>query len=170
MQYEPLDDKNWTLWGHQIIALESTVYEASRQDNPETLQDIICHPKSASLIAHDQSSVAGFCLGGPIELFPHVRGPSEDLTRGHFQTLYSADTCVAPIFQGRGIGRKLKLLQRTVAKTKGYRFISGRNRAVLAQRMWRLNRSLGARPIHIIEGDYQDNLTPDICIYYSIHL
>jgi hypothetical protein len=57
-----------------------------------------------------------------------------------------------------------------VAKTKGYRFISGRNRAVLAQRMWRLNRSLGARPLHIIEGDYQDNLTPDICIYYAIHL
>ncbi|MBL6917923.1 MAG: hypothetical protein ISR36_04435 [Gammaproteobacteria bacterium] len=170
MHYEPLDHKNWALWRRQIIMLESTVYEASRQDNPKTLRDIICHSKSASFIAHDKSTVAGFCLGGPIELFPHVRGPSEDSTRGHFQTLYSADTCVAPIFQGRGIARELKLLQRTVAKTKGYRFISGRNRAVLAQKMWGLNRSLGARPIHIIEGDYQDNLVPDICIYYVINL
>jgi len=118
MHYEPLDHKNWALWRRQITMLESTVYEASRQDNPETLRDIICHSKSASFIAHNKSTVAGFCLGGPIELFPHVRGPSEDSTRGHFQTLYSADTCVAPIFQGRGIARELKLLQRTSQKQK----------------------------------------------------
>ena len=170
MHYDNLDSGNWAHWHEAILDLETEAYEASRRDRPETLQKIICDPHGASLAAIDGDRLAGFCLGAPLELFAHVRGPAEDSGRGDMTVLYSADTCVSPTYRGKGVGRELKTRQLTLARSVGYQLIAGRNRAGLANAMWQLNRSLGARAVHIIEKDYGDGIEPDICIYYHIKL
>ena len=170
MHYEALNDGNWVQWRDAILTIETQVYESSRQDSPDTLQKIICDPQGASLAAVDDDQLAGFCLGAPLEQFAQVRGPAEDPMRGDGTVLYSADTCVSPAFRGKGVGRELKTRQLTLATSVGYQFIAGRNRARLADAMWQLNCSLGARAVHIIEYDYADGIQPDICIYYHIKL
>ena len=69
------------------------------------------------------------------------------------------------ITRGRITARQIE-----AASSEGFTSICGRNRAGLAQAMWQLNTSLGARAVHIIEKDYQDGIEPDICIYYHMAL
>ena len=111
-----------------------------------------------------------FVWAHPLIFFFHVRGPREDTEPLPNQVLYSADTCVCSKFRRRGVGRALKQQQIQLAQQAGFQAITGRNRAGLAQTMWRLNRSLGARAVHIIEADYRDDLESDLCIYYRIDL
>jgi predicted GNAT superfamily acetyltransferase len=170
IHYDSLDDGNWAQWREAILELEAKAYEASRQDRPETLERIILDPRGVSLAAFDGGRLAGFCLGAPLERFAHVRGPAEDPGRGDSTVLYSADTCVSPAYRGKGVGRELKTRQLALARSAGYQLIAGRNRAGLANAMWQLNRSLGARAVHLIEKDYEDGIEPDICIYYHIKL
>ena len=40
MQYDSLDSGNWVQWREAILELEAQAYEASRQDRPETLEQI----------------------------------------------------------------------------------------------------------------------------------
>ena len=170
MQYERLNAVNWDHWRPQMLHLEARTYEPSRQDTPETLEKIVCNEKGVSLAAIDNKRLAGFCLGAPLEAFAHVRGPAEDSLRGSATVLYAADTLVDDDYRGQGIGRELKTRQIDAAWSEGFRQVSGRNRAGLADTMWRLNSSLGARAVHIIEKDYQDGIEPDLCIYYRIAL
>ena len=170
IQYERLNAANWGHWRSQLLRLETQTYEPSRQDTPETLEKIICHEKGVSLAAINGVQLAGFCLGAPLEAFSHIRGPAEDSLRGSATVLYAADTLVDDEYRGQGIGRKLKAHQIDAARSEGFEQVSGRNRAGLADAMWRLNSSLGARAVHIIEKDYQDGIEPDLCIYYRIAL
>ena len=170
MQYERLNAVNWDHWRPQMLHLEARTYEPSRQDTPETLEKIVCNEKGVSLAAIDNKRLAGFCLGAPLEAFAHVRGPAEDPLRGSATVLYAADTLVDDDYRGQGIGRELKTRQIDAAWSEGFRQVSGRNRAGLADTMWQLNSSLGARAVHIIEKDYQDGIEPDLCIYYRIAL
>jgi len=170
MQYERLNAANWDHWRPQMLHLEARTYEPSRQDTPETLEKIVCNEKGVSLAAIDNKRLAGFCLGAPLEAFAHVRGPAEDPLRGSATVLYAADTLVDDDYRGQGIGRELKTRQINAARSEGFRQVSGRNRAGLADTMWQLNSSLGARAVHIIEKDYQDGIEPDLCIYYRIAL
>ncbi|HCX87413.1 MAG TPA: hypothetical protein DG761_05270 [Gammaproteobacteria bacterium] len=170
MQYQRLNAGNWENWRSQILRLEAQVYEPSRQDTPETLERIICDEKGVSLAAIDGEQLAGFCLGAPLEAFAHVRGPAEDPLCGSGTVLYAADTLVDTAFRGQGIGRELKARQIDTARSAGFKQICGRNRAGLADAMWQLNVSLGARAVHIIEKDYKDGIEPDLCIYYRIPL
>ena len=170
MQYERLNAVNWDHWRPQMLHLEARTYEPSRQDTPETLEKIVCNEKGVSLAAIDNKRLAGFCLGAPLEAFAHVRGPAEDPLRGSATVLYAADTLVDDDYRGQGIGRELKTRQIDAAWSEGFRQVSGRNRAGLADAMWQLNSSLGARAVHIIEKDYQDGIEPDLCIYYRIAL
>jgi len=170
MQYERLNTANWDHWRPQMLRLEARTYEPSRQDTPETLGKIVCNEKGVSLAAIDNKQLAGFCLGAPLEAFAHVRGPAEDPLRGSATVLYAADTLVDDDYRGQGIGRELKTRQIDAAWSEGFQQVSGRNRAGLADAMWQLNRSLGARAVHIIEKDYQDGIEPDLCIYYRIAL
>jgi len=170
MQYERLNTANWDHWRPQMLRLEARTYEPSRQDTPETLGKIVCNEKGVSLAAIDNKQLAGFCLGAPLEAFAHVRGPAEDPLRGSATVLYAADTLVDDDYRGQGIGRELKTRQIDAAWSEGFQQVSGRNRAGLADAMWQLNSSLGARAVHIIEKDYQDGIEPDLCIYYRIAL
>jgi len=167
---EALNPENWPFLKADILAIESSTYEPSRRDSPDFLEKIVTHPKSLSLIARINNETAGFCLGAPLDLFSHVRGPREDTEPLPSRVLYSADTCVCSQFRRQGVGRALKQQQIQLAQQAGFQAITGRNRAGLAQDMWRLNRSLGARAFHIIENDYNDDLTPNLCIYYRINL
>ena len=170
IQYERLNAANWGHWRSQMLRLETQTYEPSRQDTPETLEKIISNEKGVSLVAINGEQLAGFCLGAPLEAFAHVRGPAEDSLRGSATVLYAADTLVDDDYRGQGIGRELKVRQIDAAQSEGFEQVSGRNRAGLANAMWRLNSSLGARAVHIIEKDYRDGIEPDLCIYYRIPL
>ena len=170
MQYQRLGTHNWTQWREAILALEAQIYEPSRQDTPETLERIICDGQSVSLAAIDGDRLTGFCLGAPLEIFAHIRGPAEDPVRGGASALYAADTLVDVHYRCQGIGRELKVRQIQAAYLEGFKSVCGRNRVGLARAMWQLNTSLGARAVHIIEKDYQDDIGPDICIYYHITL
>ncbi|MDP6140309.1 MAG: hypothetical protein QF734_09155 [Arenicellales bacterium] len=170
MDIERLNKHNWARYRDQILAIEKNAYEAARRDEPRTLERIACNPAGVSLVATEGDQVTGFCLAGPLEDFSHVHGPNTDPTLSSRTTLYSADTCVASQWRGRGLGRQLKLAQLVQAAGAGYRIVSGRNRAGLAHAMWVLNRSLGARALHLIENDYADSLEPNLCIYYHITL
>ena len=170
MRIQGLSADNWATWHAQILHIETQVYEPSRRDTIDTLESIIFNSQGVSLVAIENERVAGFCLGAPLEHFSRIRGPAEDSSLNSRTTIYAADTCVSPSNQGKGIGRALKIQQLARAREQGYQRVTGRNRALYADAMWRLNRSLGARAVHIIEGDYHDGLTPDICIYYMIDL
>jgi GNAT superfamily N-acetyltransferase len=170
MHYQRLGTHNWTHWRETILLLEAQIYEPSRQDTPETVEHIICDERGISLAAVEGGRLAGFCLGAPLENFAHVRGPAEDPARGSNTALYAADTLVDAHYRGQGIGREFKVRQIETARLEGFKSVCGRNRAGLANAMWRLNTSLGARAVHIIEKDYQDGIAPDVCIYYHIAL
>jgi len=167
---EALNPENWPFLKADILAIESSTYEPSRRDSLDFLEKIVTHPKSLSLIARINNETAGFCLGAPLDLFFHVRGPREDTEPLPNQVLYSADTCVCSKFRRRGVGRALKQQQIQLAQQAGFQAITGRNRAGLAQDMWRLKVSVGARFVHILEDDYRDDLESDLCIYYRIDL
>ena len=170
MQYPRLNAQNWAQWREPILLLEAQIYEPSRQDTPETLEGIICDGHGVSLAAVEGDRLAGFCLGAPLGHFAPVRGPAEDPGRGSAPAPDGAGTQGGAHYRGQGIGRELKLRQIEAARSEGFRSVCGRNRAGLAQAMWRLNTSLGARAVHIIEKDYQDGIEPDICIYYHMAL
>jgi len=170
MRYPRLNAENWAQWRERILLLEAQVYEPSRQDTPETLKGIIYDEHGISLAAVQGDRLVGFCLGAPLENFAHVRGPAEDPVRGSASALYAADTLVDVHYRGQGIGRELKVRQIEAARSEGFKSVCGRNRAGLAETMWQLNTSLGARATHIIEKDYQDGIEPDVCIYYHIAL
>jgi GNAT superfamily N-acetyltransferase len=165
-----VDKTTWLRFRDQVLALETELYEPARRDSPETLDRIARSPRGASVLAIDGGHVAGWCLGGPLEDFAHVGGVATDAHLGDSDTLYSADTLVAPGFQGHGLGRRLKSAQVDLARSLGYRRLTGRNRVGLAAAMWHINRSLGARTLAIVEGDYNDDLEPNRCIYYEIEL
>jgi len=170
MRYQRLGTRNWTQWREAVLLLEAQIYEPSRQDTPETLERIICDERGISLAAVEGGRLAGFCLGAPLEIFADVRGPAEDPVRGSNSALYAADTLVDAHYRGQGIGREFKVRQIEAARSEGFKSVCGRNRVGLAQAMWRLNASLGARAVHIIQKDYRDGIEPDICIYYHIAL
>ncbi len=170
LNYIPLDAQNWHRYEEQIEAIENVVYEAARRDTIETLERIACHSRSACIVALDDDKIAGFCFGAPLEEFPQVTGANTDSHWGKCNTLYSADTAIHPDYHGRGIGRELKTRQLQRARELGYSYVSGRNREGLADAMWHINQTLGARIDQRLENDYDDDIQPNVCIYYKIYL
>ena len=168
MQYQRLDTHNWTQWREAILLLEAQIYEPSRQDTPETLERIICNERGISLAAVEGQRLAGFCLGAP--LGSPMFAALQRIRQGGVTPYFTQQTPWWTHITGvRGSAGKLKSTDRD-ARLEGFKSVCGRNRAGLANAMWQLNTSLGARAVHIIEKDYQDGLAPDICIYYHIAL
>jgi len=168
--YAALNAVNWHEYQSQISMIEMTVYEPARRDELTTLERIACHPKSASVITLDGAKLVGFCMGAPLEEFPNVTGANTDSNWGNHNTLYSADTAIHPDYHGQGIARQLKTRQLERARELGFSFLTGRNREGLADAMWHINQTLGAVVDQRLENDYDDDIHPNVCIYYKINL
>lgn len=151
-----------------VAQIEASTYEPARQDPIDFLTRVARHPRGVSTLAVEAERIVGFCLGAPLEMFSNVSGADTDPTLHQGTTLYSADTLIDPDYRGRGLGKRLKAAQVQHAFRAGYKVVSGRNRAVFAAAMWRINRSLGGHAIRLIENDYDDRLKPNVCIYYHI--
>ncbi len=165
-----LNAGNWNDYQSQIEAIEMRVYEPARRDDLATLERIACHPKSASVIALDGANLIGFCMGAPLEEFPNVAGANSDSNWGKQNTLYSADTAIHPDYHGHGVARRLKVHQLERARELGFSYLSGRNREGLADAMWHINQTLGAVVDQRLENDYDDDIQPNVCIYYKVDL
>jgi len=170
LEFIALNADSWCSYQSQIATIEETVYEPARRDELITLERIVCHAKSASVIALDGVKLVGFCIGSPLEEFSNVTGANTDANWGKQNTLYSADTAIHPDYHGRGIARQLKVRQLDRARELGFAFLSGRNREGLADAMWHINKTLGATVDQRLENDYNDDIQPNVCIYYKIDL
>ena len=166
----PLDAESFEAHAAEIDRIEEASYEPSRRDALDLLARLAAEPRGACHLALVAGRVAGFVLGAPLERFGHVAGVERDNTLGQGLTLYVVDLTVAAEHRGRGIARALKMAQLDTARTLGYRWVSGRNRVGLADAMWRLNVSLGARELYRIDDAYPDGPPPRQAIYYQITL
>jgi GNAT superfamily N-acetyltransferase len=165
-----LDAGNWARQRDAIVRIEAMSYEPARRDSPETLEALAHDPRGACYVATVAGAVIGFCLGGPLESFADVGGVTADPAYGLGVALYAADLTVTHAHRGRRIARTLKHAQLDLARELGYRVVAGRNRVGLADAMWRLNVSLGAREIARIVDAYPDGPEPREALYYHIEL
>lgn len=170
-QIQLLDRDAWCEYADAIMWVEAAAFPPSVRHTREFLGAIVQEERSASVVALLRHRVAGFCFGGPLESFPQKKGTGTDPNWGRHNTLYAADLAVAPDYRGQGLGRHLKEAQIRLAKELGYEFIAGRNRVVVADAVWRINRALGAYQVQYFVDDYADDgLGPRDCIYYHIDL
>ena len=170
IKLELIDRCLWAPIRDAVATIENQVYEPARRDTIGSLEAVVLHPRGVSVVALEGESVAGFCLGAPLECFSRVSGVRTDPNWGQGNTLYSFDTAVEKRYRGRGIARGLKSFQLDTAKAAGYACVAGRNRVGHADAMWKLNSDLGAMQVQYLEDDYPDECIPNACIYYHIRL
>ena len=148
----------------RILEIEAEAYEPARRDTEAHLRKAFV-PDGVCVIAEIEEDgltrVVGSALATPLEEVADVDGPDRDPMRGRDNTLYSLAVTVHPEVHGHGVGRALKqaLLEhaRTMKNPDGsarYRHSSGRNRIPDASSMARLNDSLGAYTVYLLEGQY----------------
>lgn len=145
-----------------IMALEAATYEPARRDEEARLRKGFAQDGVAVVAETEDGRVVGSALAAPLELVADVAGCDRDPMLGREDTLYSIAVTVDPAYQGHGLGRALKLAQlRRAAELKKpdgsprYRHASGRNRLPEAGPMSRLNDSLGAYTVFLLEGQYE---------------
>ena len=147
-----------------IVAREAEVYEPARRDSPERLGLAFAEGGVAVIAETEESGdkrVIGTALAAPLEAVEGVDGADRDPMRGRHNTLYSLAVTVHPDYQGHGIGRRLKLAQLEQARAMKkdgagrYRHVTARNRLPDASSMARLNDSLGAYTVFLLEGQYE---------------
>ena len=170
IQLRELDLPAWQEVGTAIMEIERAVYEPGRRDTGEFFESIVTDVRAICSVALCETAVVGFCLAGPLERFSKVEGTKADENWGKGNTLYSADVTVHPDWRGQGIGKLLKRYQIERAQAIGYTFVVGRNRAGLADAMWRLNQSFGAVEVARFENSYPDGPEPRTAVYYRIDL
>jgi len=168
---ERLNSYNWSEFEESVYTIEEASYEVERRHSEAMIKRTVLNAAGVSLVALTDGMVAGFCIGAPISEFRHLSGPSAEMTQSNDEMiLYAADLCVADRYRGCGIARQLKIAQIERAKQDGYRLLVGRNRVGFADAMWRLNQSLGAESVSVIDHAYKDYLEPNATIYYHIKL
>lgn len=158
-----------------ILALEAKVYEPARRDTEETLRKAFGPggvPVVAEAVEGDLRTLVGIALGAPAETMAHVAGVKDDPCQA--ETLYSQSITVDPDWQGHGIGRGMKIAQVEAARgvlgddsAPRYRHVSGRNRIPDASAMARLNDSLGAYTVEVLDRQYEGE---GIARYYRMPL
>jgi RHH-type proline utilization regulon transcriptional repressor/proline dehydrogenase/delta 1-pyrroline-5-carboxylate dehydrogenase len=147
-----------------IMDIEKRAYEPERRDTREHLEKALVGDGVAivaEVVEPNGARIVGSALGAPLEDVGDVPGPDRDPMRGRENTLYSIAVTVDPTFQAKGMGRALKLAllerARDMKKADGtprYLHASGRNRLPEAGQMSRLNDSLGAYTVALLEGQY----------------
>ena len=129
---ERLEPSNWAKYCGQIRRIEEASYEESRRDLLEYLRGIVQKPCSECFVALQGKKVVGFCFGASLETFPNVEGTRTDPEWNKKTTFYSADVTVDSSYRRKGIAAKLKQSQLDRARSRGYRFVAGRNRLGVA--------------------------------------
>ena len=167
---ERLNSSNWCEFEESVYMIEEASYEVGRRHSEAMIKEAVLNTAGISLVALTDGIVAGFCIGAPISEFRHLAGPSIEMTDSYGEILYAVDLCVADRYRGCGLARQLKMAQIERAKQEGYRLLTGRNRVGFADIMWRLNQSLGAESVSVIDDAYKDHLEPNATIYYHIKL
>ncbi|MDA1316098.1 MAG: GNAT family N-acetyltransferase [Acidobacteria bacterium] len=152
------------------MAIEQECFEPARRETEEHLIAVLAEEGALGSVAVEEQQVAGFCLGGPLELFCEMEWVRQDAELGRRTTLYADDLIVSPARQGHGIGAALKAHQIERARASGYKFISGRYRVGLAEVMGRISRKLGASEIRYLRNSYQDDIEPRDAVYYRMNL
>nr|WP_255216132.1 aminotransferase class III-fold pyridoxal phosphate-dependent enzyme [Pseudenhygromyxa sp. WMMC2535] len=163
VEIREVEEGDWA----EIMAVEQQAYEAERADSEDFLREAARY--GVGLVARDVETDAllGFCFGGPLERYADVPGPDRDEQRGEGLGFYAADLTVAEDARGRGIGRQLKRAQVEWARAAGYDFITGRNKIGATEEMAGLNRSIGAYPAMILDGQYGGDAQAE---YYRVPL
>ena len=172
MAYRILDigSYDWPLWSGQVMVIEEECFESARRGTADSLATILAEDRSIGAITLQGEHVVGFCLGGPLELFPEMEWAREDAEFGRETTLYAADLIVAPSRQGQGIGAALKTHQVERARSARYKYIAGRYRVGLAEGMGHISSKLGAYQVQYLRDSYADDLEPRDAVYYRIDL
>lgn len=158
-----------------VLALEAKVYEPARRDEEDTLRKAF-GPGGVAVVAEaiegDRRELVGIALAAPADRMAHVGGVKDDPLRG--ETLYSLSITVDPDWQGHGIGRAMKIAQVEAARgvlggdsSPRYRHVSGRNRIPDASAMARLNDSLGAYTVEVLDHQYEGE---GVARYYRMPL
>ncbi|MEZ4472749.1 MAG: hypothetical protein R3F60_18580 [bacterium] len=158
-----------------IDALQAEAYEPARRDSLGYFRGLIQADGYIGFVAEDEQGLVGMAIGAPLELWPDLDGPRQDVHRGAGNTLYGADTTVATRARGRGLGERLRVAAIQAALrmkrrdgSPRYAFITGRNRIGGAEKMWRLNQRYGAYVVGRYSGQYgsEDGMTR----YYRLPL
>ena len=151
-----------------VLALETRVYEPARRDSAEKLGLAFRDPDGVAIVAElqegDQWTLVGCALGAPLEHASKVAGPDRDPMRRLNNTMYVIAVTTDPAHRGYGIGRHLKeeMLRAAATRTdkhgaSRYLFCSGRQRVGAAEVMMRINQSLGASQVFLLDNQYGED-------------
>lgn len=168
LNIEIVNSDNFSNFRDRIIKLEKEVYEPLRQTDISKFEKAVNSPKGIAIALSKGETLCAISFCAPLEVYPNQGGVRRDPKFGTGKANYMIDTTVAPNFRQLGLGFLVKSCIKLLALAKGVSSISGRNRQVLARKMWRLNLSLGAQEIDYREEDYLDSEEYRDVIYYSI--
>jgi RHH-type proline utilization regulon transcriptional repressor/proline dehydrogenase/delta 1-pyrroline-5-carboxylate dehydrogenase len=168
----------------RVMALEDEIFEPARREPESRLRDsfedggIALIAEAAGPAGPDGAPtkvLAGFAFGVALERVAEIHGPAEDPNLGAENTFYSTAVAVAPGFQGRGLGARLKAAQieaaRDLERPDGklrYHFSTGRNRVGAAETMTHLVRRVGGHVVQTYIDQYGEK--DGAAIYYRIPL
>ncbi|MCA9545655.1 MAG: hypothetical protein KC613_14720, partial [Myxococcales bacterium] len=144
-----------------IEGIQIASYEPARRDSLAYLGTLLDVKGGLVLVAEDPKGLVGIAAGGPLELWPDLDGPRQDVHRGRHDTFYSADITVAPRGRGHGLGLRMRAeLIKAALQLRGekgrprYAYITGRNRIGAADSMWAINQRFGAYAVAEYAGQY----------------
>jgi hypothetical protein len=161
--------ENWTQYRSEVAAMQTRVYEPSRQTAIEKFDALMSDPFGFGLLIAVEKEIAGMSFMGPLELFPEERGTLDDPYRTDRHTMYTLDLTVAQDFRG-SLGRALKQAATLLVVAEGHHAVHGRNRDRLAAGMWAINLGLGSYELKRLMDDYPDEHPYRDCIYYRCPL
>jgi acetylornithine/succinyldiaminopimelate/putrescine aminotransferase len=163
-----INSDNFQNFKQKIIDLEKEVYEPIRQTDISKFEDTVNHADGIAIAFCKGDDLAAISFCAPLEVFPSEGGVRRDPNYGSGDTNYMIDTTTSPAHRNIGLGFLCKACIKLLANVRGVYSLSGRNRQVMARKMWRLNLGLGAQEIDYREEDYLDNEDYRDVIYYSI--
>ncbi len=160
---------NYPNYRTRILELQTEVYEPARQSTVEEFDALFASPNPLSILILEDQQIVAAAFAGPIDLFVHQRGVSDDPFLGDKEdstsVAYMLDLTVAESYRG-GLGRLLKRAMTMLAQVSGVTALHGRNRDRFAAGMWAINLSLGSYAINYLADDYPDDKPFRDCIYY----
>ena len=163
-----INKENYQLYRSQIVEIQKTVYEPSRQTSIEKFDVTIESKKSISIgLIDNQNKLVAIAFAGNLKLYPLERGLRQDPYFEDEKTLYMLDLTVTPQYQKTGLGKSLKYAVTLIATTRDIQRIQGRNRDRLAGPMININLSIGAYEQNYIKEDYPDFEAFRDVFYYS---